>query len=345
MYFRRRGVNMAYVKKSKKNDPSYRKKRSKKGMTPAVTTLRYKMNYSPTGVTRYVDVMRDLSKVNRRLYRQGMQVAIGGITVISDNVETTGPAIDFQVRTAGNTWVTQNAWVKGYSLWREMQKEVLEDNPSVQGKWADYKIYLTEDQAFANTLVNLDGIGGNYPGNEWSISQYVVPQHDVDPATGQVLPAEEWVAALCGPDDVPNKRFSLIKAYEESRATVQDVAPNVPAQLPTSFYLRLTDDGSQDPELAAIIEDENDQPPYSQVDGDYPGSSGFTVNASLTLQHREVINAYQPNAHIGSFVANCGLIQLNARDISKSEESGEIEILIHLVPGNYHGILAERMGQ
>lgn len=320
-------------------------KRKAKKMTPAITTLRYKMDYDGSGVVRYIDLMKDLSKVNRRLYRQGMQVAVGGITVISDSNSATGPTVQFEVKTAGNTWVTQNAWVKGYNLWRQMQKEVLKDNPSVQGKWADYKISLNADQAFANTLRNLDGIGANYPNNEWLVSTYVVPQHDVDPATGLVLPAEEWTGVLCGPDDVPNKRFSLIKAYEESRATVQDIAPNVPAQLPTSFYLKLTDDGSQDPELASVIEDENDQPPYTQVDGFYPGSYGYGETGALTLQHREIINAYQPNAHIGSFVANCGLLQLQAQDINKEPQSGEIEILVHLVPGNYHGILAERMGQ
>ena len=322
-----------------------RKSRAMKKMQPAVPVLRYKMDYNTTGVTRYIDLMKDMSKINRRLYRQGMQVAVGGITVISDGVDAaTAPTLDFQVRTAGNTWVTQNAWTKGYSLWRQMNKEVLDDNPSVQGKWADYKIYLTEEQASANTLDNLNGVGGTYPGNEWAISTYVVPQHDVDPATGAVLPAEEWVAALVGPDDVPNKRFSLVKAYEESRATVQDVAPNVPAALPNSFYLKLTDDGSQDPELAAVIEDANDQPPYSIIDGNYPGGGGFTVGAALTLQHRTIINAYQPNAHIGGFVANCGLLQLNCQAISTSK-SGLIEILVHLVPGSYNGILAERMGQ
>ena len=62
-----------------------------------------------------------------------------------------------------------------------MNKEVLDDNPSVQGKWADYKVYLTESQSGANTLDNLDGAGGDYPDNEWEISRYVVPQHDVDP--------------------------------------------------------------------------------------------------------------------------------------------------------------------
>ncbi len=317
-----------------------------KKMTPSVTTLRYKMDYSGTGVTRYVDLARDLSKVNRRLMRQGYQYAVGGMTIISDALAPDGTvSIDFQVKTAGNTWVTQNAWKKGYSLWREMNKEVLDDNPSVQGKWADYKVYLTEQMAAANTLDNQDGAGVTYPANEWSVSTYVVPQHDVDPATGEVLAAEEWVAALCGPDDAASKRFSLIKAYEESRATVQDVAPNVPATLPTSFYLRLTDDGSQDPELAAVIEDANDQPPYSQLDGAYPGGAGFGISGSLTMQHRLIINQFQPNAHTGGFVANCGLLQLNAKEVGRDGSSGTLEVLIHLVPGNYHGVLAERMGQ
>jgi len=312
-------------------------------LQPAITTLRYKMDYDSTGVTRYVDIMSDMSKINRRLYRQGMQVAVGGISIISDAGAKSNTTLDIQIKTAGNTWVTQNAWTKGYSLWRQMNKEVLEDNPSVQGKWADYKINLVESQSFANTLQVLDGAGSSYPAGEWAKSVYVVPQHDVDPATGLVKAAEEWTACLAGPDDVPNKIVSLIKAYEESRATVQDIAPNVPAALPTSFYLRLTDDGSQDPELAAVIEDANDQPPYSMVDGKYPGSSGFTGSACLTLQHRQIINAYQPNAQFGGFVANCGLMELNAKNLEN--DGGELEILIHLVPGSYNGILAERMGQ
>ena len=103
-------------------------------------------------------------------------------------------------------------------------------------------------------------------------------------------------------------------------------------------------DGSQDPELAAVIEDANDQPPYSMVDGNYPGGSGFTGSACLTLQHRQIINSYQPNAHFGGFVANCGLIEFNAKNL-ENEDGGELDILIHLVPGSYNGILAERMGQ
>ena len=50
-----------------------KKSRAMKKMQPAIPVLRYKMDYSTTGVTRYIDLMRDMSKINRRLYRQGMQ--------------------------------------------------------------------------------------------------------------------------------------------------------------------------------------------------------------------------------------------------------------------------------
>ena len=42
----------------------------------------------------------------------------------------------------------------------------------------------------------------------------------------------------------------------------------------TSFFNLLTDSGSQEPELADVIEDENDEPPYDQ--DEYPGGG---VNA------------------------------------------------------------------
>ena len=249
---------------------SYKKPRSKKTMVskiePAVLTLNYEIITSPAGVGNYISLSRDLSNLNRRLYRQGMQYAVGGLTITDDLVvaPATGRGLEINVSTAGNTWITQNAWKKGQALWMQMQKEVLESNPSVKGKWADFKVLMTEEMAFANTRRALDGSMSTWqPGQEWTRSLYVVPQHDVDPATGLVKAAEEWYACLIGPDDVGNKVFSLVKAYEESRSTVQPIAPNVPAALPNSFYLKLQDDGSQDPELAGVIIDENDQPPGS----------------------------------------------------------------------------------
>ncbi len=331
---------MAYpVKKSKK-----RSKRRTKKMEPAVTSLIYEMPTAegPNGIGRYIDVFSDLSRLNRKLFHQGQQLVIAGMT-ITDDVGVTS-SLDIQVRTAGNIWTVQNAWTKGCALWHQMNQEVIDDNPSVQGKWADFKVRLTENQASSNTLQALTGGAAAWPtGAEWQYSTFVVPQHDVDGA-GVVLPAEEWTSVLVGPDDIPNKRFSLVKAYEESRATVQDIAPNVPVALPDSFYLKLTDEGSQDPELAAVIIDANDQPPYPMGPGEYPGSSdlGASFSHALTTVARGVKNDFTPTLTLPGFTAECGLLYVSA---IRSEGSQNCRLQIHLVPGDYKGIMAVPMGQ
>ncbi len=336
---------MAYTKKSKKNDPSFKRSARRNGTQPAVTSLNYLLPTSEAGTSRYIDLAADLSKLNRKLFRQGYQYAVAGIT-ITDDVDVSA-ALEITVNTAGNTWVTQNAWTKGYSLWNQMNQEVIDDNPSVQGKWADFKVYLTEAQSFGITLRALDGSMAAWPtGAEWAISTFVVPQHDVD-AAGNVLPAEEWIAALVGPDDLPNKRFSLVKAYEESRATVQDQAPNVPVALPDSFYLKLTDDGSQDPELAAVLVDANDQPPYPMGPGEYPGSSNFlgTSASPTTRVARGVKNDFTPTLQLPGFTAECGLMLITGTRAAGSGASSDARIQVHLVPGNYRGVMAVPMGQ
>lgn len=158
------------------------RKTSKKApakIQPAVTSLFYDMPSDTVGTSRFIDLSADLSRLNRKLMRQGYQYAVAGVTV-TDTVGVVS-ALEITISTAGNTWVTQNAWTKGKALWDEMNQEVLDDNPSVQGKWADYKVALTENMASGNTLSALNGAGGALPGGyEWAKSTYVIPQHDVD---------------------------------------------------------------------------------------------------------------------------------------------------------------------
>jgi hypothetical protein len=328
----------------------YKKKRSSKRaiskIEPAVTTLSYELVSSTVGAPNFIDIMADLSNINRRLYRQGMQVAIGGITFTDDLTPPGGQSrgLDISVLTAGNTWIVHNAWKKAQALWMQMQKEVLDSNPSVAGKWRDFKVLLAEDMSFASNVRRArDGTASAWPaGQEWSRSTFVVPQHDVDPITGEVLAAEEWTACLVGPDDTANKIFSLVKAYEESRATVNTSVPNVPGNLPTSFYLQLQDDGSQDPELASVIESENDQPPYAMAAGTYPGGEAFGAGGALTRVNRIVMNENTPTGQVPGFVAECGLMKVV---VKSSTGSDNIRMQIHLVPGEYKGIMAVPMGQ
>lgn len=257
-----------------------RKRSRSKGMNmqPAITDLYFRADTAANGDSRcFIDTACQLSKVNRRLYEQGRMYGFQGLTFIWKPNAGLNPvaSIEVTVSTAGNTWVVQNSFVKARALWNQMQDLVLDDNPSVSGKWHDFKVQLHIAQNAARTLETVDAAGNLVAPGEWELSRFIMPQHDVDPATGEPLPALSRTAVLIGDNSASypasGSRVSLAQSYMESRATVQPVDPNVPAAMSTSFFNLLTDSGSQEPELADIIEDENDQPPYAT--DDYPGTT------------------------------------------------------------------------
>lgn len=170
----------------------------------------------------YIDTARELSKVNRRLYSQSRMFAYQGLSFIwRQDAATPMASLELSVRTAGNTWVVQNAHTKGEALWHQMQDLVLDDNPSIKGKWHDFKIRLCDQQVTRRELLAVDGQGVEYAAGEWNLSTYVMPQHEVDPATGEPLAADEFTAVLIGGETSSTR--SLVKAYQESRATVNSL--------------------------------------------------------------------------------------------------------------------------
>ncbi len=325
-----------------------RKSRSRK-MQPAILDLPFTIPQAGgSGGDRrsYIDTSKELSKINRRGYSQSRMYAFQGLTFIW-RPSATAPmtSLELTVRTAGNTWIVHNAHVKGHAMWNQMQDLVLDDNPSVAGKWHDYKVRLSTQQVAARQLNVKDGAGVDVKQGEWSLSTYVMPQHEVDPATGLPLAADEFNACLVGPDSGTIK--SLVQAYEDSRATVQSPMPNVPAGMSTSFFNLLTDTGSQEPELADVIEDENDEPPYDL--DEYPGGA---TNANVpTPVGYAAISAAEVDGRIGGFVAPCGLLEI---EIAGYDATGtivpvadmpEIDILLHVAPGMYKGTASVPMGQ
>ena len=328
----------------------YNSKKKKKGakMQPAITDIQLKTKNATSGsYLNYVDTARELSKINRRLYSQSRLYGYQGLTFIFKNLPAPNAVatIEATVRTAGNTWVVQNAHTKGHALWNEMQQLVLEDNPSVKGKWHDFKVRLHADQITAREMLALDGRGAAYASGEWNIASYVMPQHDVDPATGLPLAADEFTPVLIGNDSGSTR--SLVKAYEESRATVQATDPNVPAGMSTSFFNLLTDSGSQEPELADVIEDENDEPPYAV--SDYPG--GDTNAPDPVTVGYGAISTSEVDGRIGGFIAPCGLLEIEVKAYSSdgtaiaAGDMPEIDLLLHVAPGSYKGVAAIPMGQ
>ncbi len=333
-------------------------------MQPAITDLQFNIP-AGGGVTvdsrSYIDTAKELSKCNRRLYSQSRLYGYQGLTFIwKAAADLTTPArtlssIECSVRTAGNTWVVQNAHTKGEALWHQMQELVLEDNPSIAGKWHDYKVLLSLQHVQDRVLDVVDGQGNPYLGGEWNISTYVMPQHDVYTAAtaptpadeGKPLPAEEFDAVLIGTDTGSSNKRSLVVAYEQSRSTVFPDAPNVPATVGGSFFNLLTDSGSQEPELADVIRAENDNAPYD-LDA-YPG--GATNGGTAVTVGYGAISASEVDGRIGGFVAPCGLLEIEIKGYDQDgvqfpvASMPEIGLLLHVAPGSYKGVAAIPMGQ
>ncbi len=305
----------------------------------------------------YIDSFRELSRVNRKLLRQGHTILVDSIEFAYIANPNAVSVVEVTASTAGNTWAVHNAWVKGCALWHEMQQLVLEDNPSVKGKWADYKVQLEKDQTSANTLEALDGDGIPFNVGEWDYSMYVMPQHEIDLTTGEPLAALEYTATLIGDDvdytpgsiSIDGKR-SLVKAYAESRSTVQEFDPNVPASLSTSFFNLLTDSGSQEPELADVIEGENDEPPYDL--DNYVGGASSPGDVPF-VQSFAVASVGHPKGILPGFLAECGLIKINIRAFDQdgatindlSSVFNDFKIKVNYAGGPDRGLMMTGMGQ
>ncbi|AXH78453.1 MAG: hypothetical protein [Circular genetic element sp.] len=328
------------------------KRKSNRGLalTKAQRHLVFNTQDSVSG-QYYIDIARELSKANRKLFRQPYCYGIESAEIFFANQVGAAKSILVEMQVAPDNWVVNNAHVKGHALFNEMNQLVLHDNPSIEGKWADFKIWLDAGHRAAfiagQQLEIVDGDDAPYNAGEWSISTYTVPQHVVDPATGQPLAADITQAHLLGADIGTTGALlsvGLVNAYQQSRSTVFDNNPNTPAGFANSFFNILTDSGSQEPELAAEIEYQNDDPPYDL--DDYPGGSVNGVAPASVAITSANVNA--PVGYLGSFVAPCGLIRMKvtAFDINGAPATAPaITVKLNMMAGDYKGIAAIPMGQ
>lgn len=314
---------------------------AKKKTTPAQRFLRYELTNSSsvnTERSRFVDLARDLSRVNRRLYRQGRCYYVKKITVVSRNTPNVGDVTDpssgatlnqggrVSVSTVPNTWVSRNAWKRGFRLWNKMQKDAMaEGTNDIRATWHDFKVYMTDGtQSILNPIDN----GGNtYAAGEWDLSTFVTP----DGTTS----SEEFFATMLGNHvGAAGSRVSvgLIKSYGESRRTVNSPDPNVQPDVYDDPLLNVFDYGTQIDEVLELAVEENDTPPYdiNAYPGDNANGPKPAVVQDCTLRDGMAI--------MGGFEAVCGLLEFEA---SSPVANDVYSITVELAMGDYRGIKAE----
>lgn len=301
----------------------------KKSKTPATRYLRYQFTSSGTPGTEtshYVDLAKDLSIVNRRLYRQGRDYHVKKITIVSTDTPNGGNRIS--VSTAMDNWVTRESWKRAFRVFNKMNSEAQENlSGNIQGTWHDFKVYLSEDHKAATPNLPLDNGGNSAVLNEWVYSDFVTP----DGTTS----ADAFAVGLLGNHAGVAGALTyvgLIKSYGESRATVNQDDPTVPGEASDDPLANVFDYGTTLDEVVDNLEFDNDRPPYDVAT--YPGDDG-NLPKPIVVQDTCLVDG---RATMAGFNAICGLLEF---ELKSTNPNDVISVLIELAPGKYRGIGAE----
>jgi hypothetical protein len=311
----------------------------KKMQEQAVRYLRYELTNSETPGTEtshYIDLARDLSAINRRLYRQGRSYHVKRVSIVSSNTIAgyAGPGnqqnagrVTFGV--APTSWAAANAWKRGFEAWRKMQSQAIANSSDVRPKYNDFKVHLSEDGRTATKAVPLDNGGNALSLGEWVYCKFQSP----DGTTS----ADEFTAHILGGHTgaTPGSRTSigLIQSYADSRASVVNNSPYVPSTSDDDPLANLFDDGTTVDEVRQNMRDDNDDAPY-----DVFNYGGEGVNHPKPLVVHQTTLGSDGRSSVGGFAAMCGLLEV---EITSPIANDVYSVLVELAPGSYRGIAAD----
>ncbi len=325
---------------------------------PAVTQL----CYSLANADNYIDIAKDLSVLNRRLYRQGKVYAVSNVQIYFDGASSAANdasqlVTSAQVNTIPNTWVVHNAWMKGFRAWRAQQKSMMDSLGAgdVSARWADFKVgmdatHIALDSASGDQDISLDCRAGDFSttilADEWKISKFFW-----DDDGSERGPLVHMLGQVAG---TQVSYVGLVENYGDSRIQVQTTEPNLPSDASDSIYAKLNHLASDELTdlIANDIEQTNDAPPY---DADaYPGGA-----AVATVPHPvgfAAINVQNPVGNTGGFIAPCGLLKITVDSWHDADPGSpgtdltdvaisNIKCIVTVSPGPYRGVMASGMGQ
>jgi hypothetical protein len=328
-----------------------RKYSSKSKIEPAVQTIVLSTPTVSAGGTGNftVDLSQVASLVNRRFYRQGINWAVAGIKILT---QTNGYVT---VSKLPNTWVLSNSWEKGMRSWTKMNRNALEESPSVRPKFLDFKIYADDihhQAGYGANLLPFSTLGVATPG-EWEPSKFVVPKTD---GTSGVNNFEIVATGASFPGGGASglNAVSLIEGYANSRGLPNVTDPNTPDEAadangptPENWMAALFNEGTtQDDNVLTDMITENNLAPYPfendgvHTDTMYPG--GANQLPGLQFHDQSAITPSTIGGHTflkgGNFP--CGLMRFTW---NPADATANLGIQIDLVPGNHRGYMCESM--
>lgn len=323
-------------------------------IAPAITTLQY---FVPNG-TSYIDLARDLSRVNRRLYRQGRNYAVQSITVVSPSINMrSSDILSAGIYSMGNSYMVHEAWEFAFKEWMgQLRKYSRADQ---RGRWNDFKIYLDDTMEDGTILDVYASDGGAVSSGEWEYSKFVFD----DDGTEQELKCH--MIGSSNLNDTNNESgIALIEEWADQRPGTQE-EPAIPGSWSNTIWAKIKGTDELTDMVVENIETDNDLAPYHA--DDYFG--GATNGDAAVLERIIGVSAVEYSQTVPGFIAPCGLLKINTEELALNDAhavtladdstsdgpgpnsvyaSGSAStclLLVRLVPGPYKGVLAPPMGQ
>ena len=306
-----------------------------------VKHFKYTIASDTSQKTSYINLARDLSAMNRQLFRQARMYKVKSITLIDDD-----EAKYVQFGFAGNTWAMRNSVKRAFRRWNEMNNQVLDDQPSLKARWNDFKPYLSTGHYKAATGVTgtmetpEDIAGGKLEYGEWVHSVFESPD-----GTASV---DGYVVGVLGDHIGSSGAYDyvgLIQSYGDARGTVNSEEPQVNASVASDDPLvNLLDAGTQFDEIAENIIQEGDQPPYylDKSGGFGAAYVGASSNLDNELMFGELNSSTDADGlqRIYNIDVPLGVIRL---DHATESGSTNFTVIVELAEGKYKGIHSESL--
>jgi len=277
------------------------------------------------GDTRYIDIARALSVINRKFYRQGVYYYVNSVELYNNE----DGIVD--LHTLPDSWVTKNAWNRGFGIYQDMTK--LSETP--RPKYHDFKVRMTPAHTEYTTMdpemFGDDSTHVSISPDEWEYSRMTTMHSDGG------LPDNFQLTMLGNHDGNQGNRSSvgLIKSYAETRSQPDPSgSPLVPASVSTDPLNNLFD-ASSDNAVEAIstnLNADNDETPY--VHDEYIGESASHMQQVARLATTAIAGRV---AKASGFCAPMGLICVDPQATGTT-----YRIVLNLAAGTYHGVYAER---
>ena len=294
-------------KKTKKNDPSYRR----------VGTSRYPCERRLTftigaGATILVDVAKALSAQNHRLYRQGKLYHCR--VELTDLAPQSGDLIKQAVTlfTIPDTWYVKKAWELGFAT----REEQLTNSNRPRGRWDDFRVGWSSAYQ-TGTLPNTAILGSTQTADEAQLAKV----HD---ATAS---ADYGFVMFGSNRDSSNNLYGLIEQYDHTGNTLQD-----PGASGTGAYTNVHADAGLVEAAGDLSLAQGDNAPYDMDSFNGADDGGAVMQPALSTTEDGVGRSSV------SFMAPLGLIKLvNA---STGGSAVATAVTISVSPGNYKGVKA-----